>query len=255
VSTAALHDSDDVGQATAAFAVVDLHAYYGSSHVVKGLDFQVGRGHGMAILGRNGAGKSTTLKAAMGLLPKTTGKVVVNGDEVQRQPPYARARRGLALVFEDRRIFPGLTVSQNLEIPSRKSKEPHLSLDELYDMFPLLASMRARDGGRLSGGEQQMLAIARAVRPRPSVLLLDEPSEGLAPRIVEDLVETIKGLRRHLSLTVVVAEHKQWFSREVTEAVGVLASESGTMVFQGAWSDFDAHPEVADSYLSLGSSS
>jgi branched-chain amino acid transport system ATP-binding protein len=222
---------------------------------VKGLDFEMGRGHGMAILGRKGAGKSTTLKSVMGLLPKTTGKVLLDGDEVQRRPSFDRARRGLALVFEDRRIFPGLTVSQNLEIPSRKSKQSHLPLDEVYDMFPLLASMRSRDGGRLSGGEQQMLAIARAVRAQPSVLLLDEPSEGLAPKIVEDLVETIKGLRRQLSLTIAVAEHKQWFSREVTETVGVLASESGTMVFQGSWADFDAHPEVADRYLSLGSSS
>lgn len=255
MSTAAMQDSGGVAVAPAAFAVNDLHAYYGSSHVVKGLDFEVPRGHGMALLGRNGAGKSTTLKSAMGLLPKTTGRVLLDGDEVQRQPSYERARRGLALVFEDRRIFPELTVSQNLAIPSQKSKEKHLSLDELYDMFPLLASMRSRDGGRLSGGEQQMLAIARAIRARPSVLLLDEPSEGLAPKIVDDLVETIKDLRRQLSLTVVVAEHKQWFSREVTETVGVLASESGTMVFQGSWADFDAHPDVADRYLSLGSSS
>jgi ABC-type branched-subunit amino acid transport system ATPase component len=239
----------------AALSVGDLHAYYGSSHVVKGLSFDVAPGHGMAILGRNGAGKSTTMRSVMGLIDKTAGIVRMNGVEVQREPSYRRARRGLALVFEDRRIFPGLSVAQNLEIPSGKTAHAHLTLADVFDMFPMLADMRARDGGTLSGGEQQMLAIARAVKARPSVLLLDEPSEGLAPRIVEELIDSIKGLREQLSLAVVVAEHKQWFSREVTESVGVLASESGSMVFQGRWNDFDAHPEVAERYLSLGSGS
>ncbi|TQN42804.1 amino acid/amide ABC transporter ATP-binding protein 2 (HAAT family) [Blastococcus colisei] len=252
MSTEAIQGQSATEPGSVAFALGDLHAYYGSSHVVKGLNFEVGRGHGMAILGRNGAGKSTTLRSGMGLLAKTTGTVMLNGTDVQRESPYKRARRGLALVFEDRRIFPGLTVTQNLEVPSQKTASKQLALDDVYDMFPLLAGMRTRDAGRLSGGEQQMLAIARAVRARPSVLLLDEPSEGLAPRIVEDLVDTIKDLRRQLSLTIVVAEHKQWFSREVTETVGVLASESGTMVFQGRWDEFDAHPEVAERYLSLG---
>lgn len=243
-----------VGDTEPALAVSDLHSYYGRSHVVRGLNFQVPPGHGMALLGRNGAGKSTTLRSIMGLLAKTTGSVSLNGRDVGSDPPHSRARRGLALVFEDRRIFPGLSVSENIELASRKSEQEHLSLDEIYDMFPMLAGLRSRDGGTLSGGEQQMLSIARAVRPRPTVLLMDEPSEGLAPRIVEDLVVRIRDLRRELSLAIVVAEHKQWFSREVTEAVGVLASEAGNMVFQGNWADFDADPEVADRYLSLGSS-
>lgn len=236
----------------AALSVVDLHSYYGSSHVVKGLSFEVGPGRGMAILGRNGAGKSTTLRSVMGLVDKTTGSIRIDGVEVHRETPYRRARRGLALVFEDRRIFPDLTVAQNLEIPSAKTAQPHLSLDDIFDMFPLLSDMRARSGGTLSGGEQQMLAIARAVKAQPTVLLLDEPSEGLAPKIVEDLVVRIKSLREQLALSIVVAEHKQWFSREVTESVGVLASESGSMVFHGSWSDFDAHPEVTERYLSIG---
>lgn len=239
----------------AALSVVDLHSYYGSSHVVRGLSFDVAPGGGMAILGRNGAGKSTTMLSLMGLLDRTTGSVRMHGAEIQKEAAYRRARRGLALVFEDRRIFPGLSVAQNLDIPSVKTAKPHLTLTEIFDMFPMLADMRARDGGTLSGGEQQMLAIARAVKAKPSVLLLDEPSEGLAPKIVEQLVASIKGLREQLSLVVVVAEHKQWFSREVTESVGVLASESGSMVFHDRWSEFDAHPEVADRYLSLGSSS
>jgi branched-chain amino acid transport system ATP-binding protein len=237
-----------------ALEVVDLQSYYGRSHVVRGIHFDVQPGSGMALLGRNGAGKSTTMRSLMGLLDRSTGQVRLGGQDVHGQPPYVRARRGLALVFEDRRIIPGLSVSENLNLPSRRSAGEHLSLDEIYDMFPLLARLRSRDGGTLSGGEQQMLAIARAVRPKPSVLLLDEPSEGLAPKIVEELVVRIKDLRRLLSLAIVVAEHKQWFSREVTETMGLLASESGRMVFQGSWSDFDAHPEVADRYLSLGSS-
>lgn len=239
--------------APAALSVTDLHAYYGSSHVVKGLSFDVAPGHGMAILGRNGAGKSTTMRSVMGLLDRTSGTVRMHGVEVQREAAYRRARRGLALVFEDRRIFPGLTVEQNLDIPSSRTERPQLSSAEIFDMFPMLGDMRARDGGTLSGGEQQLLAIARAVKARPSVLLLDEPSEGLAPRIVEELMQSIKGLREQLSLAVVVAEHKQWFSREVTESVGVLASESGSMVYQGTWDDFDARPEIAERYLSLGS--
>lgn len=234
--------------------VHNLHAYYGRSHVVRGLDFTIPLGHGMALLGRNGAGKSTTMKSIMGLLARSTGAVVLHGEEVHREAPQKRARRGLALVFEDRRIFPNLTITENLQIPSKGSRAP-LSLDEIFAMFPLLADMRARPAGTLSGGEQQMLAIARAVRPRPSVLLLDEPSEGLAPKIVDDLVERIKHLRKQLDLTVLVAEHKQWFSREVTETVGVLASESGGMVFQGTWADFDAQPEIQERYLSLGAAS
>lgn len=235
-----------------ALSVVDLHSYYGSSHVVKGLSFDVAPGEGMAILGRNGAGKSTTMRSLMGLLDKTTGSIRVNGVEMHRQAPHQRARQGLALVFEERRIFPGLTVAQNLGVPSKKTAQPHLALDEIFDMFPLLAGMRDRDGGTLSGGEQQMLAIARAVKARPSVLLLDEPSEGLAPKIVEDLVIRIKTLREQLALAVIVAEHKQWFSREVTETVGVLASESGSMVFHDDWPNFDAQPDITERYLSVG---
>jgi branched-chain amino acid transport system ATP-binding protein len=237
-----------------ALEVVDLQSHYGRSHVVRGIHFEVQPGSGMALLGRNGAGKSTTMRSLMGLLDRSTGQVRLNGQEIHGDPPYTRARRGLALVFEDRRIIPGLSVAENLSLPSQRGANKHLSLDEIYDMFPLLAKLRSRDGGTLSGGEQQMLAIARAVKPQPSVLLLDEPSEGLAPKIVEELVERIKDLRRLLSLAIVVAEHKQWFSREVTETMGVLASESGSMVFQGSWSDFDAHPEVAERYLSLGAS-
>lgn len=203
---------------------------------------------------RNGAGKSTTLRSLMGLVEKTTGSILLNGIEVSRQAAHQRARNGLALVFEERRIFPGLTVAQNLGVPSKKSARAHLSIDEVFDMFPLLAGMRHRDGGTLSGGEQQMLAIARAVKARPSVLLLDEPSEGLAPKIVEDLVVRIKTLREQLAVAVVVAEHKQWFSREVTETVGVLASESGSMVFHDSWQNFDARPEITDRYLSAGAS-
>lgn len=237
-----------------ALSVVDLHSYYGSSHVVKGLSFDVAPGQGMAILGRNGAGKSTTLRSLMGLLDKTTGSIRVNGVELHGRAPHQRARQGLALVFEERRIFPGLTVAQNLRVPSKKTAQSHLSLDDIFDMFPLLAGMKDQDGGTLSGGEQQMLAIARAVKPRPSVLLLDEPSEGLAPKIVEDLVIRIKTLREQLALAIVVAEHKQWFSREVTENVGVLASESGSMVFHDSWPNFDAQPDITERFLSVGTS-
>ena len=234
-----------------ALQVEDLHCYYGKAHVVRGLDFSVGAGQGMALLGRNGAGKSTTMKAVMGLLLGTAGRVHLHGKSLAADSAHARARQGLALVFEDRRVFPGLTVSENLQIAKKGASTP-LTLDEVYDMFPLLADMRERDAGTLSGGEQQMLAIARAVRPRPTVLLLDEPSEGLAPKIVDDLVVRIQQLRQQLGLAVVVAEHKQWFSREVTETMAVLASESGRTVFHGAWADFDERPEVAERYLSLG---
>lgn len=241
----------DPGTAVSALTVENLHCYYGQSHVVRGLDLAIPAGHGMALLGRNGAGKSTTMKGIAGLLSRATGTVRLAGKDVTHQTAYRRARHGLALVFEERRVFAGLSVEENLGVAAKGGGDP-IPLDDIFDMFPLLADFRARDAGTLSGGEQQMLAIARAVRPKPSVLLLDEPSEGLAPKIVEDLILRIKELRKQLGVTVLVAEHKQWFSREVTESMGVLASESGGMVFQGSWDEFDAHPEVADRYLSLG---
>lgn len=239
---------------TLALRVDDLHCYYGQSHIVRGLSLELPAGHGMALLGRNGAGKSTTMKGIAGLLARTEGSVHLDGEDVSKVPVHQRARRGLALVFEERRVFAGLTVSENLQVAAKGAQDP-LTLSEIFDMFPLLADFRARDAGTLSGGEQQMLAIARAVRPRPTVLLLDEPSEGLAPKIVDDLMVRIKDLRKQLGLSVIVAEHKQWFSREVTESMGVLASESGSMVFQGSWTDFDADPGIADRYLSLGKAS
>ena len=233
--------------------VEDLHGYYDKSHVIRGVSFEIAPGGGMALLGRNGAGKTTTMRAVMGLLSAAPGIVEVDGERVDHRPVHARAKRGLALVFEDRRVIPGLTVEQNIELPAWRSSGELISNDDIYEIFPKLGDIRARDAGHLSGGEQQMLAIGRAIKVRPRVLLLDEPSEGLAPRIVEDLVESIQRLRRDLDVAILVAEHKQWFSREVAEGVGVVSSQAGRLVFNGTWSQFDAHPEIANTHLSLGS--
>lgn len=234
-------------------SVKDLHGYYGNSHVIRGLTFDVARGGGLALLGRNGAGKSTTMRALMGLLDACPGSIELDGEGIDTQPTHRRAKRGISLVFEDRRVIPGLTVEENIELAAWRAKTELLSNDDIYATFPKLADLRAREASHLSGGEQQMLAIARAIKVKPLVLLLDEPSEGLAPRIVEDLVGSIGRLRHDLGVAVVVAEHKQWFSREVTDRLGVLAAESGQMVFSGTWDDFDAHPHIAETYLSLGS--
>src|ERR1700676_2793166 len=200
--------------------VENLDVYYGTSQILFGVDLQVQQGETMALLGRNGAGKSTTMKAIMGLAPARRGKVTLRGRVVSGLKPHHIARAGLGFVPEDRQIFPEHTVEDNLVIGQKKGPngEDEWSIRRIYDVFPLLEPLRYRIAGRLSGGEQQMLAIARTLMGNPSLLLLDEPSEGLAPRIVEQMIVALAEMKRE-GLGLLVAEQNLAFARLVADRV------------------------------------
>src|SRR5687767_4243373 len=190
-----------------------LSAGYGRARVLFDIDLEVRGGEVVALLGRNGAGKSTTLKAIMGLVPPSSGEVVFDGRNLGNLQPYEIARRGLGYVPEDRRIFTDLTVAENLAVGRR----PGTWTDErLFALFPVLATMQDRRGERMSGGEQQMLCIARALAGNPSAILLDEPSEGLAPVIVDQVAAAIMELKR-AGVTVLLAEQSERFARRVSD--------------------------------------
>jgi branched-chain amino acid transport system ATP-binding protein len=210
-----------------------LHAYYGRAHILDDVTFTVGWGEVVALLGRNGAGKSTTLKAIMGLVPAAKGWISFDGHDLIGRAPHQIARLGLGYVPEERRIFPDLTVAENLEVgrqPPRK-RAPHWTPERLFVLFPNLAELRARPAGQISGGEQQMLTIARTLMGNPELLLLDEPSEGLAPLVVDHLREQIARLKRE-GLTILLAEQNVEFSLALAERVYVL--EKGSIRFTGA---------------------
>ena len=197
-----------------------LSAGYGRARVLYEMSFEARAGEVVALLGRNGAGKSTTLKAMMGLVPSWSGEVRFDGHRIDRLAPYEIARLGLGYVPEDRRIFTDLSVAENLEVgrqPPRPAA-PSWSEDRLYALFPALGAMRERRGDRMSGGEQQMLAIARTLAGNPRAILLDEPSEGLAPLVVNAVIKAIEELRR-AGMTILLAEHSLRFAERVADRV------------------------------------
>jgi branched-chain amino acid transport system ATP-binding protein len=197
-----------------------LSAGYGRARVLYEIGFEARAGEVVALLGRNGAGKSTTLKALMGLVPSWSGEVWFDGRRIDRLAPYEIARLGLGYVPEDRRIFTDLTVAENVEVgrqPPRPAA-PSWSEDRLYALFPALGAMRERRGDRMSGGEQQMLAIARTLAGNPKAILLDEPSEGLAPLVVNAVIKAIEELKR-AGMTILLAEQSLRFAERVADRV------------------------------------
>jgi branched-chain amino acid transport system ATP-binding protein len=195
-----------------------LNAGYGRAQVLFDINLDVGQGEVVALLGRNGAGKSTTLKTIMGLVPPLSGEIVFDGRPVKRLEPYEIARLGLGYVPEDRRIFTDLTVMENLEVarqPPRRSAPPWTE-ERLFALFPALAPLRERRGARMSGGEQQMLCIARTLAGNPSAILLDEPSEGLAPLVVAQVAEAIREVKR-AGVAVLLAEQSRHFTDRVAD--------------------------------------
>jgi branched-chain amino acid transport system ATP-binding protein len=186
--------------------VEGIHTFYGLSHILFGVSLRVEPGEVVCLLGRNGAGKTTTLKSIMGLTPPKQGSIRFKGKEISGKEPYLLARKGIGYVPDERRIFADLTVGENLEIAARKAKRAEgWDEERVYELFPALKEIESRQGGCLSGGEQKMLAIARALMGNPELLLLDEPTEGLAPMLVRALEEQIKKLRES-GLTVLLAE-------------------------------------------------
>lgn len=193
--------------------VQDLHTYYGASHVLQGVSVRVEPGETVALLGRNGAGKTTLLRSIVGLTPPRSGTVLLDGAQVRGRAPYRAARRGLAYLPSGRRVFSSLSVAENLEVARRSCAGRHgpWTVDRVYQMFPKLGELRWRRAGHLSGGEQQMLKIARALVTNPELVLLDEPTEGLAPAVVDDLGRWI-GLLRRENLSILLAEQSAAFA-------------------------------------------
>ncbi len=232
-----------------------LSAWYGAARILYDLNLEVGRGEVVALMGRNGAGKSTTMKAIMGLVDERQGTVRFNGEDISGRKPFEIARRGLGFTPEDRRIFVDLTVMENLDIgrqPPRRFTDgtaaPSWTPDQLFTLFPNLAEMQDRLGGRMSGGEQQMLTVARTLMGNPLLVLLDEPSEGVAPLIVEKMAHTILALKKQ-GLSILLSEQNIYFARMVADRVYVL--EKGQIHWQGSVAELDANLEVQRTYLTV----
>jgi branched-chain amino acid transport system ATP-binding protein len=233
---------------SAKLSVAGLNAAYGRAHILFDVSLEVGAGQALALIGRNGAGKSTTLRAILGLIANRSGAIIFDDADVSRLAPYEIARRGLGYVPEDRRIFFDLTVEENLEVGRQSPRvgAPRWTAERLFEIFPNLRETRARLGGRLSGGEQQMLAIARTLMGNPSLVLLDEPSEGLAPKIVEQMIAAILEMKRE-GLSLLISEQNLHFARLVADRVAVI--EKGRIRFAGTMGEFDARPDIRDAYL------
>jgi branched-chain amino acid transport system ATP-binding protein len=203
-------------------AIEDLYAAYGLSRVLFGISLQVEAGECVCLLGRNGVGKTTTMRSVMGFLPPTGGRILWKGTDIAGWPPHRVARAGIGFVPEDRRIFAELTVWENLDVATRAGQRGgEWSIESVYELFPVLRELRNRMGGFLSGGEQQMLTIARTLMGNPELLLLDEPSEGLAPLVVEALLKNIRALKQR-GMTILLAEQGVDFSLALADRVYVL---------------------------------
>ncbi|MGE4150618.1 MAG: ABC transporter ATP-binding protein [Hyphomicrobiaceae bacterium] len=229
-------------------SVKDLHVSYGLSRILHGISLSVKRGELVSLIGRNGVGKSTTMRAIMGLTPPRSGSVRWKGNEIARRKSHLNARDGIGYVPEDRRIFSGLSVWENLDVARLPAREGVTSWDEerVFEFFPDLERFRDRKGGLLSGGQQQMLTIARTLMGNPELLLLDEPSEGLAPLIVANMREKIEELKA-AGLSIILAEQNLDFVLALSDRCYVL--EKGEVVFQGTAEELRTNTAVQDKYL------
>jgi branched-chain amino acid transport system ATP-binding protein len=238
--------------ANSALRLAEIDAFYGDSHVLQKVSFELGEGRLLGLLGRNGAGKSTCMNVSVGLLPPRAGAVELFGAAVTRLPPEEIAARGVALVPQGRRIFKSLTVRENLMVAARakdpESRHPPWNEQTVFEMFPRLAERGSQVAGYLSGGEQQMLAIGRALMANPRVLLMDEPSEGLAPLLVRNLGDAIARLRKE-GLSILLVEQNLPMALRVADDVYVLSK--GHVVYHGAPADLARDTMVTQRYLGV----
>jgi branched-chain amino acid transport system ATP-binding protein len=231
-------------------SVRGLNAYYGRAHILADVALEVATGEVVVLLGRNGAGKSTTLKSIIGLVRPASGEVEFDGRRIDGLEPYEIAQAGLGYVPEDRRIFTELTVLENLEVGRQppRPNAPAWTAERVFALFPNLAAMQDRTGGQTSGGEQQMLTIARTLMGNPSCVLLDEPSEGLAPVIVDQMAQAIRTLKGQ-GLSVLLSEQNLHFATEVSDRAYII--EKGQMRFSGTMAELAANPDVRAQYLAV----
>ncbi len=228
--------------------LTDLHAFYGKSHILHGVDLQVGEGEIVSLLGRNGSGRSTTVKTIMGLV-RGQGSVRFKGKEILGHPAFAIAHHGIGYVPENRDIFPKLTVHQNLMLGEKRGKAtPRWSFDDMYGMFPRLGERRNIEAGVMSGGEQQMLTLCRTLMGDPDLIMIDEPTEGLAPKIVEQVALYLKELQRR-GVSVLLVEQKLTIALEISGRCYVMGH--GSIVFEGTPSELRANDEVRREWLEV----
>ena len=230
--------------------VHNLNAFYGNSQVLFNMNINITNNSIIALLGRNGAGKSSTFKAITGLIHVNSGSILLKGKELIKQATSKRALLGIGYVPEDRQVFPEHTVEENLDLGKKNSSEGknNWPIDKVWDTFPILVQLKNRMAGQLSGGEQQMLSIARTLVGNPEILLLDEPSEGLAPIIVEDIAVILKNLKK-LGVTILLAEQNMHFCLEVAEEAIII--DRGKSVWNGSLKDLQKDTKTRDKYLAI----
>jgi branched-chain amino acid transport system ATP-binding protein len=227
-----------------------INTYYGRSHILFDVSLSIEKGEVVSLIGRNGAGKSTTFRSIIGLTPPQTGEVLFRGERISGLRAFRICRKGIGFVPEDRRCFPDLTVRENLEVAARREKETAVpwTVERIYALFPRLQEREKNLGSQLSGGEQQMLTIARTLMTNPEVLLLDEPSEGLAPLVVSLLADMILRIRKE-GVTVLLAEQNLHFCAKVSDRGYVI--DKGSVKYEGTMSDLLSNEEVKEKYLAV----
>ena len=219
------------------FEIENLQVSYGQSQVIHGLNFTANKNETLAIMGRNGMGKTTLFKSLMGILPSKTTKATVDGVSLEGNDSYQRVAKGLAYVPQGRMIFPNMTVQENIETGLEKSKTREIP-EDIYALFPVLYDMRKRKGGNLSGGQQQQLAIARALVTNPKVLLLDEPTEGIQPSIIKDIAKVLNEIRKMREITIIVSEQVLSFTMEIADRIIVI--DKGKFIHEDTRDNVDA---------------
>jgi branched-chain amino acid transport system ATP-binding protein len=223
-----------------------IHTYYGTSHILFGISFEVREGESICLLGRNGAGKTTTLRSIIGLTPPRSGKIRFRGKDIVGRPPYRIAQLGIGFVPDDRRIFPDLTVRQNILVARREREGSNWNLDSVYHLFPKLQQLDTHMGTQLSGGEQQMLTIARTLMTNPELLLLDEPGEGLAPLVIKTM-EVQLGEIKKMGLNMLICEHNVGLALALSDRGYVM--DKGAIHYHGTIEELRGNEEVRKKYL------
>jgi branched-chain amino acid transport system ATP-binding protein len=228
--------------------VHEIHTYYGTSHILFGISFEIRDGESVCLLGRNGAGKTTTLRSIIGLTPPKKGSIKFKETEIGGKPPYRIAQLGVGFVPDDRRIFPDLTVRQNILVARREREGGILTLDLIYTLFPKLLQLDSHMGTQLSGGEQQMLTIARTLMTNPQLLLLDEPGEGLAPLVIKAMEEQLGEIKK-LGLNMLICEHNVGLALALSDRGYIM--DKGTIRYHGTIDELRGNDEVRKKYLMI----